>query len=270
MKVIAFDLKANFGFFKKPDINDTIFITYNMIHKPVLLGIFGAILGLSGHFQYSELPEYYKKLEFLKIGIEPIGKKKKNGNFEKTTVKYNNSTGHANANDYGGATLNILEQILIQPEFRIYLQLDEYQNFASLREVIENLKDKLTKGESTFIPYFGKNDFPCWWENVNILHTVSIEAKTFKISTIFTKPEGILLGDLKKQMAFGLIAGMKAEPERKYTQFERLPIGFNNELKQYSDPQEFVFTNIEFSKEKFGKAENFFQIEGGNNVIYLF
>ena len=47
-KLISFDLKAEFGFFKKPDIND-IYLTYNMLHKPALLGILGAVIGLQGY-----------------------------------------------------------------------------------------------------------------------------------------------------------------------------------------------------------------------------
>ena len=46
MKLISIELKSDFGFFKKPDINDSIYLTYNMIHKPALLGLFGAIYGL--------------------------------------------------------------------------------------------------------------------------------------------------------------------------------------------------------------------------------
>jgi CRISPR-associated protein Cas5h len=48
-KLVSFDLKADFGFFKKPDINDGLYLTYNMLHKPTLLGILGAIVGLQGY-----------------------------------------------------------------------------------------------------------------------------------------------------------------------------------------------------------------------------
>jgi len=269
MKILTFDLEANFGFFKKPDINDSIYLTYNMIHKPALLGLFGAILGFQGHFKYGELPEYYKKLEFLKIGIEPIGKYQKNGNFQKTTVKYNNATGHANL-----GTLNILEQILIKPKYRIYLQLDEYIDINEQEfEILDNFKAKIINCESTFIPYFGKNDFPCWWRNVNVFETKQIVSESFKIVSIFAKPKGITLDQLKKQLAFGLMVGIEAKTERKFTQFERLPIGFNEPetgLYQYSEVKEFVYTNIEFSKDKFLMTNSFVSINEGNDVIYLF
>ena len=85
-KIISIDLKADFGFFKKPDTNDPIYLTFNMLHKPALLGILGAILGLGGFSEAKEeepkpkkgekiktiLPEYFKKLNDLKIGIKPL------------------------------------------------------------------------------------------------------------------------------------------------------------------------------------------------------
>ena len=43
-RLISFDIQADFGFFKKPDYNDGVLLTYNMLHKPALLGILGAII----------------------------------------------------------------------------------------------------------------------------------------------------------------------------------------------------------------------------------
>ena len=45
-RLISFDIQADFGFFKKPDYNDGVLLTYNMLHKPALLGILGAITAL--------------------------------------------------------------------------------------------------------------------------------------------------------------------------------------------------------------------------------
>lgn len=261
MKLISIDLKANFGFFKKPDINDSIYLTYNIIHKPALLGLFGAILGLEGHKQYGVLPEYYEKLQSLKIGIEPIDNGQTNGNFEKITVKYNNATGHVNEKDSVGVTLNILEQILVKPAYRIYLAMDED----------EELFIKLKNYEAVFIPYLGKNDFPCWWKNFkdDYGNATNISSETFKIKTIFRKPKDTTLNELREQIAFGFIAGMREKAEAVFSQFERLPTGFNEELKQYSEPEEFVYTNMKFTKNKFSTDKNFKQLENGN-VVYLF
>ena len=52
-RLISFDIQADFGFFKKPDYNDGVLLTYNMLHKPALLGILGAIIGLRGCLLYT-------------------------------------------------------------------------------------------------------------------------------------------------------------------------------------------------------------------------
>jgi len=87
-KLISFDLYANMGFLKKPDINEKIYLTYNMLHKPCTLGILGAIAGLKGFTKNNELPEYYQKLKDVPIGIKPIGKYCENGNFADVVIIY--------------------------------------------------------------------------------------------------------------------------------------------------------------------------------------
>ena len=71
-RLISFDLKADFGCMKKPDVNDGLMLTFNMLHKPALLGILGAIVGLKGYSKNKEFPEYYTVFKDLKIGIEPL------------------------------------------------------------------------------------------------------------------------------------------------------------------------------------------------------
>ncbi len=151
-KLISFDLKAKMGFLKKPDINDGIYLTYNMLHKPALLGILGAIAGFSGYKENSKLPDYYEKLKRLKIGIEPLESEK--GNYQKTTIGYNNTTGFAN--DDGN--LQITEQVLIEPSFRCYLLLNTENADEQL------LYERIKNQNAEFLPYLGKNDFSAWWE----------------------------------------------------------------------------------------------------------
>ena len=276
--IISVDFYASFGFFKKPDINDTIFLTYNWIHKPVVLGIFGAILGLSGHKREGILPEYYEKLKNLRIGIQPITFDKNNsekdirkyhknkGNFEKIIVKYNDATGISG----GGATLNVVEQILVKPAYRIYIEINESNDLQ------KELREKLRKVESIFIPYFGKNEFHCWWNDYKEYkdYRESKEvSNNFKLITIFSKPDGKTLKELKKALAFGFLQGLKEPVEEAFTIFERLPVGFDTKLNQYSELQEFVYTNITFDKKKFPFEDNFKEIkheEGKGYVIYLF
>ena len=49
MEVCKVTLKGRTAFFKKPDVNSYYYFTYGQIHKVVLLGIFGAVLGYSGY-----------------------------------------------------------------------------------------------------------------------------------------------------------------------------------------------------------------------------
>ena len=116
-QLVSFTIKAEFGMFKKPDINDKIFVSYNMIHKPYLLGIFGAIMGYAGHNQNqdrSKMPEYYEKLKDIKVAIAPSSEN--GGIFKKEFIIFNNTT--------NGSIANITEQTLINPTYRIYLELD--------------------------------------------------------------------------------------------------------------------------------------------------
>jgi len=154
-KLISFDIKADFGLLKKPDINEGIYLTYNCLHRPALLGILGAIIGLGGFYQSyvqkKSLPEYFDKLGDVKIGIQPLAVK---GNFIKTVIKYNNSVGYASEEQ--GSNLIVNEQTLIKPTYRVFLLLHLENSYEKkLFEYINNY-------ECQFIPYLRKNDFQIW------------------------------------------------------------------------------------------------------------
>ncbi len=231
-KFISFDLKAEMGFFKKPDINDGIYLTYNMLHKPTLLGILGAIVGLQGYQTNGVLPVYYEKLKHLKIGVTPLDSD--NGNYSKEVVKYNNGTGFANSD----GILNITEQILIKPSYRCYLLLN------CDNEIEQLLYDHIMRYEAEFIPYMGKNDFSAWWENVKEYDAIPFEVKgNYKISSIFAKTEAVSKYIVRSMAMFSQVS-----QEPVFVYFERLPIGFDEVLLQYNYA-DFVFSNASFSKE---------------------
>ena len=54
-RLISFDLKADFGCLKKPDVNDGLMLSFNMLHKPALMGILGAIVGEKGFYDDEKL-----------------------------------------------------------------------------------------------------------------------------------------------------------------------------------------------------------------------
>lgn len=252
-RLVSFDLKADFGFFKKPDINE-VYLTYNMIHKPALLGILGAIVGLQGFQKNEVLPQYYQNLKHLKVGISPLNSH--SGNFDKHFVEYTNTTGMA-SNEEGG-NLIIREQVLINPGYRCFLLLN-------LEDKIEkDLYINLQSYYAEFLPYMGKNDFSAWWENFKEYD--SFEKfdfdRDYRIATVFCKEQAII-DYIVKIMGF---AAMSREPISFY--FEKLPIGYDEILFQYGYG-DFVYSKEAiFRKDMKISIGDFYTIDGGE-VIQL-
>lgn len=261
-RLISIDLKADFGFLKKPDTNEPVYLTFNMLHKPALLGIFGAILGISGYKTFLNLkekkrgylPEFYKQLRDLSVGIQPL----KNGTpatttFDKTVIQYNNGVGYASKEQ--GGNLIIMEQTLVQPSFRVFLLLK--------KDGIENrLYNALRLWQAEYLPYLGKNDFSLWWDNFQEYQVQEFDFKdSFKIDTIFLKEEKTLKDDKSNSFSDLFSTG-----EPTYMIFERLPTGYNENLFQY-DYQSFSYTNLKFNPDF--KLPNLYQLNG-KQIIQVF
>lgn len=254
--LISFDLKAEFGFFKKPDINEGICLTYNMLHKPALLGILGAISGLKGYQKNEEFPEYYNKLKHIKVGIQPSSTSDK-GNFTKDIVSYNNSTGLAS--DEPGGNLIVTEQILIKPSYRCFLLLN-LEN-----EIEKKLYDNIMSYKAEFLPYMGKNDFSAWWTNskkYDDIHEFDFSSN-YKIDSIFVKDEAV---SSYIPEAFGRSARLNVQP---FVYFEKLPIAFDEKLYQYQYG-DFVYSNAFFSKEMNMSSNGIFYKIDNATIIQLF
>jgi len=160
-KLVSINIKSDFGFLKKPDTNDPIYLTFNMLHKPSLLGILGAIIGEKGFQKHGDMPEYYRKLKGLKVSIAPLEENGKayheNGNFAKTVIKYNNTTGLASEEE--GGNLMVTEQALVAPAFKCWILLN-LEN-----ETETKLYGYLKENKAEYLPYMGKNEFSLWWDN---------------------------------------------------------------------------------------------------------
>jgi len=222
LKLISIDFKSDFGFFRKPEANNTINLSYNLLHKPALLGILGAIIGLAGYKEIKKMPEYYEVLNNIKVGIAPL--EHENGNFQKTVIKFANTIGYAN----GGSNYLPEEATLIKPSYKVYLLLDlinEHQN-----KLFEYLRD----GKAEYLPYFGKNEFAAWWEKdsfkiyedfeENPIVTSSISLKTLFSKTSIIKEH--------KEDPIPDIFSMDTQ-EIPFLYFERLPQDFDTNLFQY-------------------------------------
>lgn len=253
--LISFDLRAGFGVFKKPDVNEGLQLTFNMLHKPALLGILGAIAGLEGYQRRGEFPAYYQTLRGLRVGIEPLDHEK--GNFTKTVVKYTNTVGYANAD----GNLIVTEQTLRSPAYRCYLLPDLDDPVQAL------LHDRIRAGEAEFLPYFGKNECSAWWE-ASAEHEVSAEspARSHALATIFQRGNWTVREEKEDGFdAFDLF-DFSPKPDN-FIYFERLPVGFDERLFQYQ-LGDFAFTN--FNLKPTARMDNLFFLPNEQKYVQLF
>ena len=257
MKLISFDVQADFAFFRKPETNNTINLSYNIIHKPAVLGFLGAVLGLTGYQEKGKLPEYYEKLKGVKVGIEPLRHEK--GNFAKTNIKYTNTVGYANK----GTNFLTEELTLINPAYRFYLLLDENNNLQS------QLLTSIQKGESVFVPYFGKNEFTAWWEPSSFTEYTFSEkeiatGESVKISTVFQK-DILLKGQVEPPFPdFSKSFNFEESP---FIYFERLPKLFDEVLMQY-ELAEFAYSTYQIKNAQ--NLENLYFVDKLNAYVQLF
>ena len=229
--LVSFDLRADFGFFKKPDYNDGLLLSYNMLHKPALLGILGAIIGLQGYDSKGVLPEYYQRLSSLPVGIAPLEGYHNRGNFEKTVVKYTNTVGYANKD----GNLLIEESMLIRPAYRCYLLLDPgIEDHVKLHEYLKN-------GQAEYIPYLGKNEYPIWFGDTfqEYGYESFVTTRNFKIDSLFIKERIIKNEKVEESYSWDMEAMLNASS---FTYFERLPVGFDIKLMQY-EMAEFAYSD---------------------------
>ncbi|MEB2780552.1 CRISPR-associated protein Cas5 [Algoriphagus sp. C2-6-M1] len=258
-RLISIDLEADFGFLRKPDTNDGIAMSYNMLHKPGLLGIFGAILGLEGYQKRGVLPAYYQQLHDLKVGIAPL--RDERGNFSKTTIVYTNTVGYANKD----GNLIAYENTLIKPSYRVFVVLSEEHP----------LYHSLKNGQAEYIPYLGKNEFPVWWapesfqeHELNLFdfdheyQVVSLFCKNEEESSRVNESGGNTLG----------FASMFTKYVESFFYFERLPVGFQEfEMKKRGKEYQyqmapFVYSNAKFNVEY--QLENLYRLKD-NQVVQL-
>jgi CRISPR-associated protein Cas5h len=235
-KLVSINIKSDFGFLKKPDTNDPIYLTFNMLHKPSLLGILGAIIGEKGFQKHGEMPEYYKKLKDLKVSMAPLEENGKayheNGNFAKTIIKYNNTTGLASEEE--GGNLMVTEQALVAPAFKCWILL----NLNSETEL--KLYSYLKENKAEYLPYMGKNEFSLWWNNFKEYeYEIFRPEGIFRIDSLFIKE--IPIKDGKFETLFQL--DISSTEGANYLYFERLPVRYEEtKLFQY-EYENFAFTN---------------------------
>lgn len=232
MRVLKFDLKGKTAFFKSPEVN-LCYFTYGNIHKPVLLGIFGAIMGYKGYNNgYDVYPEYYERLQHLKVSIIP-GEER--GVFDKKFQNFNNSVGYASQEQ--GGNLIVREQWLENPKWTIYVSLNSDESLK--------LADMIKNRECVYMPYLGKNDHPAVIENVEILSIEKTEAEDQRIHSL--APADDLEFDWDDAL---------------YRYEEYLPSALTERTNQYQ-MKKFVLTDAEVIAAKVPVYQ-----DGGKNIVF--
>lgn len=202
MKLLKFRLYGNFAHFNQPASN-LFKNTYSIIPKPHLLGILGAVVGLRGYVNNDTVPEYYEKLNDIKIYIIT-----KNKTDRKFVVNYNSLNSFLNnRKDVSSPNVIIKEQVMMDPDYEIGLVLNEENELH--KKIINNIQNN----KSVFNIYFGKNEFPA---NIKYISLEDLKYNS-KISV-----------DCQTIFPFDLISGEKNKSNFK---LEMIPIKFDENFK---------------------------------------
>ena len=163
MEVLNFVLKGQMAHFKNPENNLNVELTYGNIHKPALLGLLGAVVGLKGRNQYKELGyiEYYNELKDLEIAIVPH-----KPYWNKFIDELTNTTGFANKQ----FNQIIRRQYLANVSWDIYIRQNTVKD-----DLWKVLKFNLLNGISYYHISLGCRKNSARIENVKILEDKKIE-----------------------------------------------------------------------------------------------
>ena len=213
MKALKFILSGKTAFFKVPMVNSVCYFTYGNIHKPALLGMFGAILGYKGYgYEITNFPEYYEKLKDVKISIVPNSE---NGYFNKKFQQFNNSVGYASQEQ--GGNLIVKEQWLEDPSWTIYIMLNNDES--------QKLADMIIHSQCVYIPYLGKNDHQATIEKAKYVEVKNVDAENLTIQSL----------SLSEALDFD-----QDEMDFKYEEY--LPLTLNLETNHH-ELKKFILTN---------------------------
>ncbi|MGM0641731.1 MAG: CRISPR-associated protein Cas5 [Thermotogota bacterium] len=245
MKAFSVDFTGDFALFKKNDANDVVHVSYNFIHKPVILGLFGAITGLTGYAQSGQgkHPEFYEKYKDLTISVLPHYYKP----LKKTIVGFNNASGLANKGKYNdGATWQVSEQVLCGIGGKI-----KYTVFVLEGKKTSNLKATLQNYKTEFPLYFGKNEFFAHYENFKTYEAA-------KITESKIKPDSLILNSsIKiKETSFEDFNPFEYSKDQGYTIYENLPYDFDQHGFYQKDLFMFTQNEVELSD-----TENFYALK---------
>ncbi|MHA1204712.1 MAG: type I-B CRISPR-associated protein Cas5b [Candidatus Heimdallarchaeum aukensis] len=260
--LLSFIIFSDFGTFSKPDITETK-LTYDIIPKPSVLGILGALIGLEGYREKKQNPEFIDKLSGIRIGITPLKLKKgskapyKDSDFEnsysplrKEFIQFINFHGYGSYETGGNLIVN--EQILIKPAYRIYLEKGTAQD-----NIFAQLKKNLQENRAHFMPYMGKNEFP-----LSIIYEGEYEYKEITSETE-TRFKTIVFNDIVAKDETDLIVNADID----FFFYQNYPIGFRENQYVFKTV---VFSNSEFLVKETITHEYILVSDENGETIFLF
>ncbi|EES90262.1 crispr-associated protein Cas5, hmari subtype [Clostridium phage D-1873] len=236
MRGFKFNVSGKTAFFKKPDINQYINFSYSHIHKPCILGLLGAIIGL-------DKDSYYNTLKHLKISIVP-----NKPYFNKSIQVYNNTTKFANKSLNNPTTLNVREQWLENVSWDIYI-------IAEDKDVIYDKIYEYIRGfKSVYNIYFGRKEHITSIMFIEDFDIQDVPEDVFQINGLF--PYNII-------NEIGTNKSDESKDKVSYFLKETMPIRYNN--KGLYDYSILVHTNHEIYK--LNNTNNLYKIN--DNVLYF-
>lgn len=237
MKILRFNLSGKTAFFKNPEVNESIYFTFNNIHKVAVLGILGACLGLKGYNQQGPqdlYPQFYEVLKDVKIGIKP---NTPTGSFRKKAQTFTNSTMFFNQNKNNeGAVLIVKQYWLEDPDWDIYVLLDDGDVSKSIEASFKNKNFR-------FIPYLGTNDHIADIKEIKFYENVAPLSEVNRVDSLFSEFDFEIKKEAPKLCNFK----DRAFVISKYQ--ESLPKGLLEDSNMY-DYEKFIFTTMNVEKKR--------------------
>ncbi|AEB77226.1 CRISPR-associated protein Cas5 [Clostridium botulinum] len=236
MKGFKFNVSGKTAFFRKSDINQHINFSYSNIHKPCILGLLGAIIGL-------DKDKYYHALKHLRIAIVP-----NKSYFNKSIQVYNNTTKFGNKSLNNPTTLNIREQWLEDVSWYIYvITEDDDITYDKIYEYIKEFK-------SVYNIYLGRKEHIA---NVRFIEDIDIEDIHDDIAQINSLFPYSIIKDIEANKP------EYCEDRISYFLKETMPIGYDD--KGLYDYDTLVHTNHEIYE--LNNTNNIYKIN--NNILYF-
>lgn len=268
-KCIIFEIKSDFGYFKKFSSTSSP-TTYFVIPKTTLVGLISAIIGeFDGKTERDLYLEYFNN-ENCKVSIEvlnPLEKSfiglnyqnlKKIDEIDLEKVKkemviiedyYIDNNFYDKQTKYTQVNMEVVKN----PHYRIYF-------WHSNENIYDTLKDRLFKHESYFYPFMGTTDFPCEILNISEEEVSIIEIqKMVEIDSVVPKNKFIAIEYGSKDGVLERFSNILSEKQ---------PYLFVKD-SNYRRNIDFIDINISLdTKPIFCKVKNYYYCNNKNLLFY--